>query len=271
MPIGVDVQDGQADPGCPCVAILPDWATQQQMEAAFGGMDVRLYRIMGRDQWRFLPDKAHVVYDNEDDAGDDRSWRLPLVAKIRAERSDLVIHCPPEKWFEREQYDPVEMAACDVVDLHEAVFEDPATVLAWLATASKAAGVSKPFWVTELEADPAHPEQMDQLVPAAAAWDAQGIPCFIWGSDPFRADVNDRPDLLAAIIAHNKGEPPVADPTIADVQAGLGDMAQALYTLGTALIVGATPKVSLALFEGPTSLFGQLNAIDPVRFPVPNK
>lgn len=195
--IGVNVQKGMPNPGCPVLAVVDDWMTDL---TAFSQYDVAIWRTMNRSGYKLLPPNAHLTFDNEDDSGPDRSWRIPLVQQIRAERPDIKIHCPPEKVNERNQYDPALMAMCDIIDVHAAVFEPPAKD--WF---------DKPYWITELEADPGYPAQMPQLVTTAEAWDRLGISCFIWGASSDEADINAYPDLLAQIRQYNQGVQPMPD------------------------------------------------------------
>lgn len=226
-PKGVNLQSGQVPPGCPVVAVVSnDWMRRLDWLA---GVQVAAYRLMARLQniQQLVPAGSDLLLWNEDDDGPDRSWRSGAVTVARA--AGYRVHYGAERWDQWERYDAALAARCDVVDYH-------VNVDAGQSAPTTAFG--KPVWVTEVETSPAAP-RWDLLL---AAMRASALPCFAWGASPSRADVNDHPDVIAAIAAMSyskssngaTGDIGMADDTGAKLDQLLAQnahIAQALYDL----------------------------------------
>lgn len=250
MNAGVNLQDGMPWPADLAVMyVCPDWKKDPPP-----GAD--LYRMMNRSDYGLLAAGSNVVVGNEDDDdpaldqdlqiqppdviaaylaryGDmalasawwnwdhinelRKAWRLPLYTAMA--QAGYVVHCAAEKPTERDKYATLTMALCAVIDVHVGVPEiagkTDAELAAWW-TAIDALAPRKPKWCTEVQADPAVPEQLQQIPDVMARLLQLGfVKVFAWGNDPQRANVNDDPSLLQAIRAvHATADPvqPITQP-----------------------------------------------------------
>lgn len=180
-----------------------------------------------------------------------------------------VVHCPAEKPQQRFLYDPLTIAICDEVDFHFAVYElvdangnEVASAKA-LCDGLKILATGKPWNCSEMEADPNLPWQMDHIAAAMAVLIKYGCKkVYAWGDDDgsvsgaARANVNDRPDLMAAIKALNVALIPVPKPT-----SSAQTQAEQAYNL----ITGGTPFIPGKQFVQPNG-DGTFNVV--VQFPL---
>ncbi len=238
----------------------------------FAGKNVILWRCMSpRSQlYRALPHGAHVVGANEDEQ-DWPTWYAGWVQEVRANRPDLVIHHPPANTQGQFPVDPALLAMCDVLDVHVATFWTADQMRAWVAP--MLAGSGKPWWATEVEADPLDPGQMALLLDGAhMALDAGAKVACLWGARQDFPDVLFHPEILAAVRQFNAGETNVAtDPQIAQVLAQNDLIADALYDLtqlmAIAEIAGALgPGSHAALLQDAKT---KVNALNPGKYVFP--
>lgn len=165
----------------------------QGWQTPYIGKNVALWRLdlaPNNDKHRDLPHGAAVQLWNEDDdirAGLDPAWRAAKVAQVRAERADLVIvYGAPRVDGDLYGFDFDLAKKCDIIGMHVTTFADFANDFNWFGAR---------WMVTEIEADPNHPETYPDLYACAVrALDYQpptGPMCegaFLWGSSLTGAD-----------------------------------------------------------------------------------